>query len=207
VEGEDRIGNLITRYFSSLFTTDHPTVFAPVLNGVKQRVTADMNDELLKPFVEDEVKQALKQMDANTAPGSDGLPSLFYKQFWEKIGKEISEAVLAILNSGTIPANLNHTFISLIPKIQSPRKVCDFRPISLCNVLYKLIAKVLANRLKLFLPKLISKTQSAFLSERIITDNVLVAHEMLHYLKEKRTGKMGFMALKLDMRKAYDRVE
>jgi len=162
VEGEDRIGPLITSYFSSLFTSDHPTVFAPVLNGVKQRVTADMNDELLKPFVEDEVKQALKQMDANTAPGLDGLSPLFYKQFWGKIGKEISEAVLAILNSGTIPTNLNHTFISLIPKIQIPRKVSDFRPISLCNVLYKLIAKVLANRLKLILPDLISETQSAF---------------------------------------------
>ena len=86
-----------------------------------------MNDELLKPFVEDEVKQALKQMDANTAPGPDGLSPLFYKQFWGKIGIEISEAVLAILNSGTIPANLNHTFISLIPKIHSPRKVSDFQ--------------------------------------------------------------------------------
>lgn len=117
-----------------------------------------MNDELLKPFVEDESKHALKQMDANIAPSPDGLAPLFYKQFWGKIGKEVLEAVLAILNSGTIPANLNHTFISLIPKIQSPRKVSDFRPISLSNILYKLISKVLANRLKPLLPKLISET-------------------------------------------------
>ena len=67
--------------------------------------------------------------------------------------------------------------------------------------MYKLIAKVLVNCLKPFLPKLISKTQSAFLSERLITNNVLIAHETLHYLKEKRTGKMGYMVLKLDMRK------
>ena len=122
-----------------------------------------MNDKLLKPFVEKEVKHALKQMDANTVPGPDGLPPLFYKQFWGKIGKRVSKAILAILNSGTIPINLNHTFITLIPKIQSPRKVLDFRPIGLSIVLYKLIAKFLVNCLKLFMPKLISKTQNAFL--------------------------------------------
>ena len=164
MEGEDRIGNLITSYYASLFTTANLTEFTPVLNGVKRRVSAEMNEVLLKLFVEDKVKHALKQMDVNTAPGPDGLPPLFYKQFWGKIGKEVSEAVLAILNSGTIPANLNHTFITLIPKIQCPRKDLDFRPISLSNVLYKLIAKVLANRLKPLLPYLISETQSAFLS-------------------------------------------
>lgn len=119
----------------------------------------------------------------------------------------MSEVVLSVLNSGTPPLNLNHTFISLIPKIKSPRKVTEFRPISLCNVLYKLIAKVLANRLKPMLPIPISETQSAFMSERLITDNILIAHETLHYLKTKRTGKMGYMSMKLDMSKAYDRVE
>ena len=117
-----------------------------------------MNAELLKPFVEAEVQPALKKMDANTAPGPDGLSPLFYKQFWGKIGWEVTEAVLSVLNIGTIPSNLNHTFITLIPKIQSPRKVSENRPISLSNVLYKLIAKVLANRLKPLLPKLISET-------------------------------------------------
>ena len=121
--------------------------------------------------------------------------------------REVTEAVLSTLNTGTIPKAINHTFLTLIPKIQSPRKVTDFRPISLSNVLYKLIAKVLANRLKPRLPQLISETQSAFMSERLITNNILVAHETLHHLKSKRFGKIGFMALKLDMRKAYDKVE
>lgn len=112
---------------------------------------------------------------------------------------EVSEAFLTVLNSSKILENLNHAFISLIPKIQSPRKVSNFRLINLSNVLHKLIAKVLANWLKPLLFNLILETQSAFMSERLITDNILIALETLHYLKTKRTGKMGYTALKLDM--------
>ena len=197
----------LTRYFASLFQSGNPTDLDSVLNMVERRVSDEMNAKLLKPFVEAEVLIALRQMDANTAPGPDGLPPLFFKQYWGKIGREVTDAVLAALNSGIIPTQLNHTFITLIPKVHSPRKVSEFRPISLCNVLYKLIAKVLANCLKPLLPKVISETQSAFMFERLITDNILIAHETLHYLKERRKGKMGYMALKLDMSKAYDRVE
>ncbi|KAK7837690.1 hypothetical protein CFP56_020890 [Quercus suber] len=207
MEEEEKIGEMLTSYYSNLFATVNPTELDTVLSGVQPRVSDSMNTELLKPFRMEEVHTALKQMKPDTAPGPDGLPPLFYKNFWDKVGGEVSEAVLSMLNSGTLPPNLNHTFISLIPKIKSPRKVTEFRPISLCNVLYKLIAKVLANRLKPMLPRLISESQSAFMSERLITDNILIAHETLHYLKSKRTGKTGYMSMKLDMSKAYDRVE
>lgn len=84
-------------------------------------------------------------MDSKTTSRPDSLLALFYKQFWDKIGKDIIDAVLNALNLGIIPKNLNHTFLTLIPKVQSPRKVTNFRLISLSNVLYKSIAKVLAN--------------------------------------------------------------
>lgn len=83
----------------------------------------------------------------------------------------------------------------------------DLRHISLCNVLVKIITKVLANRMKFVLENVVSECQSAFIPRRVISDNIMVAYEMIHYLKQKRRGKEGSMEIKIDMSKAYDRIK
>ena len=123
------------------------------------------------------------------------------------MGDNVVTTVLDYLNSGSMIPGINHTNIVLIPKVKTPEKMSDFRPISLCNVIYKIISKVLANRLKQILSDIISPTQSAFVPGRLITDNVLVAYETLHTMHSQKKGKKGSLALKLDISKAYDRVE
>ena len=115
--------------------------------------------------------------------------------------------MLSCLNLGIIPASINHTYITLILKAKSLERVSEFKLIALCNVLYKLISKVVANRLKSLLSHVISESQCAFQSDKAILDNILVAFETLHHMKTKKRGKEGYMAMKLDMSKAYDKVE
>ena len=106
-----------------------------------------------------------------------------------------------------MPEGWNDTLVVLIQKNSKPEKLKDLRPISLCNVVYKVVSKVLTNSLKVILPDIISHNQSAFAPGRIISDNILIAYELTHYLQNKRSGASGFAALKLDMSKDYDRLE
>ena len=103
--------------------------------------------------------------------------------------------------------SFNHTFLTLIPKVKYVEKVSEFRPIALCNIRYKLISKVLANRLKHILPQIIFESQSIFQSDNAISDNILVVFEPLHHMKTKKSSKIGFLTMKLDMSKVYDKVE
>lgn len=122
------------------------------------------------------------------------------------LGKEVFQNCVNWLEEVKFPSNLNDTTIVLIPKKEGVDFMKDLRPIALCNVLYKVIAKVLSNRLRVLLPGIISDNQSAFILGWSITDNVLVAFKMLHYMKQKKSGGEGIVALKLDVSKAYNRV-
>ena len=137
----------------------------------------------MKPFEKKEVKTALFQLSPTKAPGPDGLPAHFFQRNWELCGGEISEVVLRVLRGEDDPAIINNTCIILISKIDSPEDLGQFRPISLCNVIYKIVSKVMANRLKLILSEIISEEQFAFVPGRLITDNVMTAYECMHFMK------------------------
>lgn len=154
----------------------------------------------------EEFTDALKQMYPDKAFGPDGYSPAFFQQFWDLVGREVFQSSNKWLDDCMFPAELNSTNLVLIPEKDNVEKLTDVRPIALCNVVYKLIAKVLANRLKNVLPTAISENQSAFVPGRSITDNVLIAFESIHYTKRKKGNQEGDVALKLDISKAYDRV-
>ena len=158
----------------------------------------DKNQNLTRDFTAMEVKMVLKQMFPLKAPDPNGMPPLFFQYFWPKIGEEVTTTVLDFLNIGISPPKFNETHIVLIPKCKEPKKITEYRPISLHNVVYKIASKVVANKLKKILPTIINDTQSAFVYGRLITDNVLVAFKAMHHISKKKSGKVGEMALQLD---------
>ncbi|KAA3472179.1 reverse transcriptase [Gossypium australe] len=216
-ELEDEFGNHTTEsvnmlkiastYFDKLFSASAEESEEHLFDLVKRKITASMNEALLKQFTEDEICQAVKEMPPLKAPGVDGFAAIFYQTYWHIVGTDISKYYLAILNGQLEFEDINRTRIMLIPKVDKPNNMSQFRPISLCNVLYKIIAKVLVNRMSDMLGDCINEPQGAFIPGRLISDNILIAYEILHSLKMKKRGKKGNFALKLDMSKAYDRVE
>jgi hypothetical protein len=134
----------------------------PVLSLISPRVTVEDNAMLVAPFTKEEVRLALFQMHPDKSPGPDGFNPAFYQNFWDLCGDDVFTAIKDWLGRGYFSSTLNETNICLIPKCDSPISMKDFRPISLYNVLYKVVSKFLANRLKLVLGKFISEEQSAF---------------------------------------------
>lgn len=206
VREEDDIARTALDYLSRLFTA-RPAATSLLQDLVQPRaINHDLQSRLGWPYTEEEVVGALQEMHPTKAPGPDGLPAGFYQKLWPQVKKEVLDFCLNVLNNGATVQDVNQTCITLIQKVKKPSTMKQFRPISLCNTIYKLILKTIAIRLIEVLPQIISEEQSAFVKGRLITDNVMIAYEILHKLRGKRSGKNGYCALKVDMSKAYDRV-
>ncbi|XP_019189974.1 PREDICTED: uncharacterized protein LOC109184427 [Ipomoea nil] len=206
VEGE-AMKNIILNYYRNIFGSGSPNDNEEFFGNIGSRVTHVQNETLLRPFDVIEVKNALFSMFPDKAPGPDGMNPGFYQHFWDVVGGDVSTYIVNCLNARSFPASLNDTNIILIPKKKNPELVSDYRPIALSNVIYRIMAKVITARMKPLMGDIISDTQSAFISDRLITDNILIAAEVGHFLNRKQCGITGWGALKLDMAKAYDRME
>lgn len=158
-----------------------------------------MNESLRRPYEAYEVTKALFQMYPLKSPGPDGMSLIFYQKFWHIVGDSVTKIVLPFLKKGQFLKSINYTHIVLIPKCRFSESITQFRHISLCNMIYKLASKVLANRMRSILPQIISDFQSAFVPRRLITNDVLVAYEIHHFLKtKKKEAKRVLCLFKLD---------
>ena len=145
-------------------------------------------------------------MKSLKAPDPDDFPALFYKHYWDTVGDQVAQATQNFFRNGWLLKDFNKTFISLIPKKKGACKFNHFHPIGLCNVCYKVISKIIVNRLRSLLNKMVDPAQVAFVPNRWINENVVLAHEIVHIFKYTRKKK-GFLGIKLDFQKAYDKME
>lgn len=206
VDWNTGLHDIMIRYFESLFCASN-TEWNDVVECISSSIFSEHNEVMLRPVEEIEVKNTLFHMHPNKAAGPDGMSPRFYQNFLSIIGGDIVQMVQKKFETGVLDEHLPYANIILIPKKNCPKTMADLRPISLCNVLCKIISKVLANRLKEVINRVISDTQSMFIPGCLITDNIIISYEIMYYIKRKIRGKSEWTALKLDMSKVYDRVE
>lgn len=205
IDTPEEVKTHIYEYYKKLFGAEVPPKIYLGQNMWKERgrLAAQENEELIKPFTMAELERALKEMKTNTAPGPDGFPVCFYKELWPQLREHIKE-IMDLLFEGKLELwRINYGVITLIPKIKDANNIKAFRPICLLNVCFKLLTKVVANRLAKVAQKVISESQTAFVPGRQILDGVVIVHEVLHELK---VINQSAIILKLDFEKAYDKV-
>ncbi|GJT02020.1 hypothetical protein Tco_0823189 [Tanacetum coccineum] len=160
---------------------------------------------MVRMVTDSEIKEAMFSMGDEKSPGPDGFSAAFFKQAWHIVGVDVINAIREFFTNGKLLKELNHTIIALIPKVNAPSRINDYRPISCCNVLYKCISKIIANRIKHCLTNLVSPNQSAFIPGRSIADNILLTQELMHnYHLDRGPPRCAF---KVDIQKAYDTVD
>ncbi|GJV92055.1 putative RNA-directed DNA polymerase, eukaryota, reverse transcriptase zinc-binding domain protein [Tanacetum coccineum] len=168
-------------------------------------ITSETSMNMVRNITNKEIKTAMFNIGDDRAPGPDGFTSAFFKKSWNIVGNDVCSAVREFFDNGQLLKEVNHTFLALIPKVSTPLKVTDYRPISCCNVLYKCISKIITNRIIDGLKEIVSENQSAFIPGRRISDNILITQELMHnYHRNRGPPRCAF---KVDIQKAYDTVD
>ncbi|KAL8112036.1 hypothetical protein AgCh_019659 [Apium graveolens] len=198
---EDEVQGIISRYFDDIFSTR--TTGESMSDRIKfARISEEQGNELVLPVTEEEVKEAVFAMHPNKSPGIDGFNPTFFQTYWNIVGADVISFCQRFFITGDLPEDVNRTLVCLIPKVKQPKRMAELRPISLCNVMMRIISKIMANRLKPCLHSIVSEKQSAFIEGRLLTDNALIAFEINSYIKRKTQGREGVAGLKVDVSKA-----
>lgn len=169
-------------------------------------VTEAENDNLIHIPDEAEIKEAIWSLHPLKSPGPDGYPGIFYQKFWHIIKDRAINFVQECFRNRVVPRKINRIFVVLIPKVEHTTNFNHFRPISLCNFIYKIVSKIITSRLMNIMDIIISPHQEAFVRGWWIAENTVVAQELIHKLK-KHKGKKELVIMKVDLKKAYDRLE
>ncbi|XP_028104122.1 uncharacterized protein LOC114303175 [Camellia sinensis] len=201
----NEINAAILDYFQNLFNCEDVIQLDHWNNLASTYFTHDDNFRFLKPISNAEILRAVKAIGAFKAPGKDGMQAIFYKTYWNYIDKSVCEFVKSCFHNKTVPPEVNETLIVLVPKVDSPETITQFRPIRLCDVTYKIITKIIVGRIRPLLDTIVSPNQSSFIPGKNTTDNIIITQEILHTLRHKK-GKSGGMIFKIDLEKAYDRL-
>jgi hypothetical protein len=173
----DRISTTFVNYFRSIFASTQTSNGRPFLHT---HLPIEIEDFTYSIPDEKEILDTLKDMKRNASQGPDGFNVEFYIATWDWIGQDVIQLVRTFFQTGIMPSHINDTHIALIPKKLVPLVPADYRPISLCNVIYKIIAKCIANRLKPHFPDYIHPSQQAFIEGRRISNNIIIAQEITH---------------------------
>jgi len=193
------------RFFKDLFCGNHHHQNTHFTFGPHPTIDEDAIHTLTRPVTKDEVTASLNSMKSYKSPGPDGFHCIFFKQYWHIVGDDNFKLVSSAFRTGFFVPNISDTLIALIPKIDPPQTYKDFRPISLCNITYKIITKVLVDRLRPILDNIIGPYQNSFLQGRGTSDNSIVLQEIVHFMQRSKRKK-GYVAFKLDLEKAFDNV-
>ncbi|GJT13943.1 RNA-directed DNA polymerase, eukaryota, reverse transcriptase zinc-binding domain protein [Tanacetum coccineum] len=169
-----------------------------------KKLDPQIANHMIRPVPDEEIKASMFSIQDDKAAGPDGFTSKFFKKAWSIVGPDVCRAVREFFTSGKLLGELNTNLISLVPKLKTPRKLSDYRPIACCNVVYKCISKVLTNRLKEGLDGLVDVNQCAFIPGRHISDNILITQELMFGYSWKVGARK--CAFKVDIKKAYDTV-
>ncbi|GJW15973.1 RNA-directed DNA polymerase, eukaryota, reverse transcriptase zinc-binding domain protein [Tanacetum coccineum] len=173
-ENEHVAGQFVDHFQKFLGCTDKVAPFPQDEGLFPTILSTEEAESMIIPVLEKQIKKALFDIDEQKAHGPDGFSTKFFKAAWNIIGKDMCLAVQEFFQTGKLLGEVNATLISLIPKLNTPNKVSDYRPIACCNVIYKCISKILTNRIKRILGKLVDENQCAFIPGRQITDNILL---------------------------------